>query len=102
MKKSNTHDLIRQQVRRIPRGKVATYGQIARLAGLDGHARLVGYAMHALPPNSGIPWHRVINSQGRISLTGPSARRQQALLEAEQIEFSPALRVNLKKFQWKK
>ena len=54
-------------VRRIPRGRVATYGQVAGLAGRPGHARQVGYALHALTPDSGVPWHRVINAQGGVS-----------------------------------
>jgi methylated-DNA-protein-cysteine methyltransferase-like protein len=55
-------------VRGIPRGKVATYGQVARLAGLKGHARQVGYALHALPGWKRVPWHRVVNAHGAISL----------------------------------
>lgn len=96
------YERIWQFVKKIPRGRVATYGQIARLAGIEGHARFVGYALHGVPQNAGIPWHRVINSQGRISLLGPSARRQRRLLESEKIEFSPAGKINLKEFQWKK
>ena len=96
------YERIWQFVKQIPRGKVATYGQIARIAGIEGHARFVGYALHGLPQNAGIPWHRVINSQGRISLSGPSARRQRRLLESEKIEFSRAGKINLKVFQWKK
>ncbi len=54
-------------VRRIPRGRVATYGQIAALAGRPGQPRLVGYALHHLPEGSKVPWHRVVNAQGKIS-----------------------------------
>ncbi|MCI0414731.1 methylated-DNA--[protein]-cysteine S-methyltransferase [bacterium] len=96
------HELIWRQIKKIPRGKVATYGQIARLSGIDGHARLVGYALHGLPQNSGIPWHRVINSQGRISLSGFTAKRQRRLLEIEKVVFNPAGKIDLKRFQWKK
>jgi methylated-DNA-protein-cysteine methyltransferase-like protein len=96
------YEVIWRHVRKIPYGKVATYGQIARIAGIEGHARFVGYALHGLPNNSGIPWHRVINSQGRISLSGMAARRQRRLLENENVEFSPAGKVNLKTFQWQK
>src|SRR6185436_18609812 len=53
-------------VRRIPRGRVATYGQVALLAGLKGHARQVGYALHALPDAETVPWQRVINARGEI------------------------------------
>ena len=57
-----------QVVRRIPRGRVATYGQIAALAGLPRAARQVGYALHALSDGSGVPWQRVVNARGGVSL----------------------------------
>ena len=90
-------------VRRVPRGRVATYGQIAELAGLEGHARQVGYAMHALPAGSAIPWHRVINARGEISprSAGDSHELQRLLLEAEGVEFSLQGVVSLKQFGWK-
>jgi methylated-DNA-protein-cysteine methyltransferase related protein len=62
-----SYQQIYEVVRRIPAGRVATYGQVATLAGLPGHARQVGYALHALPQDSTIPWHRVVNATGRIS-----------------------------------
>ena len=65
--KAGIRERIYAIVRRIPRGRIASYGQVARLAGLPGHARQVGYALHALPEDSGIPWHRVINARGRTS-----------------------------------
>ena len=91
-------------VKRIPRGKVATYGQIARLAGIAGHARLVGYALHRLKEGSGIPWHRVVNRQGRSSLeSDPAAGSlQRALLESEGVVFGGSEAIDLKKHQWKK
>ena len=100
--KSRLYELIYQTVMRVPRGKVATYGQIARLAGLGRHARLVGYALHNLPPGSEVPWQRVINAQGRISLgsRGDSVNRQQQLLEQEGVEFGQGGRVNLKEYGW--
>ena len=55
-------------VSRIPRGRVATYGQVAALAGLPRHARLVGYALSRLPAGSDVPWHRVVNAKGQVSL----------------------------------
>ena len=61
---ADSYQRIYEAVKRIPRGRVATYGQIATLAGLDGHARQVGYALHSLPDGSDIPWHRVINAKG--------------------------------------
>jgi methylated-DNA-protein-cysteine methyltransferase related protein len=95
------YEVIWKLVNKIPFGKVATYGQIADLAGLDGHARFVGYALHGTPRTITIPWHRVINSQGKISLSGPSAQRQRKLLEAEKIVFSPSGKIDLKKYGWR-
>jgi len=89
-------------VRRIPRGRVATYGQIAELAGLEGHARQVGYALHNLPERSNVPWHRVINSRGEVSPRsgGDSHELQRLLLEGEGVEFDLSGRVELKKYRW--
>lgn len=89
-------------VQKIPPGKVATYGQIAFLAGLPGHARQVGYALHALPPQSRVPWHRVVNARGEISLPDydGSAGQQRALLEAEGVIFKENGRIPLRRFQW--
>ena len=89
------------QVRRIPRGRVSTYGRIARLAGGCG-ARQVGYAMAALPPGSSVPWQRVINHKGEISTRkhGDGAGSQRRHLEAEGIRFDPKGRVNLKRYGW--
>jgi len=90
-------------VRRVPRGKVATYGQIASIAGLHGQARQVGYAMAALGRGSTVPWQRVINAQGRISMRseGPGGSIiQQQLLEREGVIFRGG-RVDLKRFGWK-
>jgi methylated-DNA-protein-cysteine methyltransferase-like protein len=91
-------------VKRIPRGRVATYGQVATLAGLDGHARQAGYALHDLPPRSNVPWHRVINAKGEISprSAGDSHELQKMLLEAEGVVFSLDGRVELKTYRWKK
>ncbi len=91
-------------VKRIPRGKVATYGQIARLAGLPGHARLVGYALHRLPEGSPVPWHRVVNRKGRISLASdPSAGPlQRELLESEGVVFDAAGAIDLDLHQWRR
>lgn len=65
---STSYERIYAVVKRIPRGRVATYGQVADLAGLHGHARQVGYALHATPAHVRIPWQRVVNSKGEISL----------------------------------
>lgn len=90
-------------VRRIPRGRVATYGQIARLAGLPGHARQVGYALHALPDNGGVPWHRVINARGAISLRSYHGgdHLQRMLLDAEGVRFGWDGRVSLDRYGWR-
>ncbi len=87
-------------VRRIPEGKVATYGGIARLCGFPRHARLVGYALHNLPHGVDIPWHRVINSLGKISLPRSGALRQKTLLEAEGVVFLRG-RIPLHVYEWK-
>ena len=100
----STRERIYAQVRKIPRGRVATYGQIASLAGLDGQARQVGYAMAALASSSAVPWHRVINAQGRVSLRreGPGGSIiQQQLLEDEGVAFDGGGRVALARFGWK-
>lgn len=88
----------------MPRGRVATYGQIASLAGLAGQARQVGYAMAAVPSSSAVPWHRVLNAQGRVSVRseGPGGTIiQQQLLEREGVVFDDGGRVELKCFGWK-
>src|SRR3954470_17035174 len=100
-KPDGTHGRIHDAVRRIPRGRVATYGQIARVAKLPGQARLVGYALHALPRGSTVPWQRVVNAQGAISVGGESGVRQRQLLEKEGVCFDARGRVPLTKFQWR-
>lgn len=101
-----TYQRIWAVVRKIPRGKVATYGQIAALAGLPGHARQVGYALHALPEELAeeIPWQRVINAQGEISRRAEPGYEglQRALLEAEGVVFTRSAKVDLKRFGWRR
>ncbi len=90
-------------VRRIPEGRVATYGQVAFLAGAGGQARLVGYAMHAAAPDDRVPWHRVVNARGEISArsAGPGASVMQRLrLEREGVEFDARGRIALERFRW--
>lgn len=89
-------------VAKIPRGKVATYGQIASLADIPRHARQVGYALHALPVESSVPWQRVINAKGEISPRKWSEIHlvQRDLLEEEGIVFDEYGRVNFKRFRW--
>lgn len=104
MPDSGTYARIYAVVRRIPAGRVATYGQVAGLAGLGGHARQVGYALNALPDGTDVPWQRVINAQGRISIRAePGAdARQRQLLEAEGIRFGDTGRVSLSTYRWEK
>lgn len=99
---AGTYATIWKTVSRIPRGKVATYGQIAVLAKLPGHARQVGYAMHGLPSHTRVPWHRVINAKGEISprKRGGGELTQRVLLEQEGVRFSWRGRVDLTKYGW--
>ena len=93
-------ETIYRAVRNVPRGHVASYGQIAELAGLEGHARQVGYALHALADGSGVPWHRIINAKGEISprSAGDSHELQRMLLEAEGVKFDERGRVERRYF----
>jgi len=91
-------------VRAIPRGRVATYGQVARLAGLGGQARRVGYALAARPAGSRVPWQRVVNAAGRISpRSGDRSVEilQRRLLEREGVRFDAAGRIDLARFRWR-
>lgn len=102
-KPATSYERIYAAVSRIPRGRVATYGQIAALAGLGGHARQVGYALSALPEGSRVPWHRVINARGEVSprsFGGDDESEQRTRLERERVVFDGAGRVSLKRFQW--
>jgi len=100
----NFFDRVYAVVRLIPRGKVASYGQIAALLGHPRAARTVGWALNALRDNDidDVPWQRVINSQGRISISRADlgAELQRALLEEEGVEFDPRGYVDLKRFGW--
>ena len=100
---SDSYRRIYSVVRRIPRGRVATYGQVAELAGLGRHARQVGYALHALPADTSLPWHRVLGASGRISARRePGAERlQQQLLEREGLRFDADGRLDLSRARWK-
>lgn len=84
----------------IPEGKVTTYGAIARLAGAAGHARQVGTILSRLPQGSKLPWFRVVNSQGKISLTGPDYLRQKQALLADGVLFTRSDKINLKIYGW--
>lgn len=100
--RASGHEPIYRVVARIPKGRVASYGQIAALAGLPGRARQVGYALAALQGGTDLPWHRVVNAAGRIS---PRARDesvplQRVLLEAEGVEFDASGRIRLEQYRW--
>ena len=88
-------------VRQIPRGQVSNYGHIAELVGQGCDARRVGYAMHATPKGSEVPWQRVVNREGKISLPGPSGEIQRKRLEAEGVQFDARGRIDMKRFGWK-
>ncbi len=97
---SPSYRAIYSTVRRIPRGRVASYGQVAAEAGLTNAARQVGYALHALPTGSAVPWHRVLNAQGVISLRDHHALTQRMLLTGEGVHFDARGRVDLARFGW--
>jgi len=103
MKTKNTFRKIYSVVAKIPRGKVATYGQIAGISSIQGSAKLVGYALNKLPDSTDLPWHRVINRSGKISYS-PSRNDhdnlQRILLENEGIEFGRNEIIELSKYLW--
>jgi methylated-DNA-protein-cysteine methyltransferase-like protein len=90
-----------EAIKSIPLGKVATYGQLARLAGNPNGARQVVRVLYSKGDKEHLPWHRIINSQGRISLTGEGFRLQSSLLKQEGILVSPDGAIDLKRFQWR-
>ena len=89
---------LRKTVLRIPKGKVATYGQVAAAAGFPGAARQVAWALHG--NSRGLPWHRVIGAGGRILLPGEAGREQQLRLEMEAVAFRGE-RIDLGRHQYK-
>lgn len=99
---SLSYQAIYDVVRRVPFGKLATYGQIANLAGLPGHARQVGYALHALPEDTDLPWHRVISAEGKISLRSDvlGQDRQAVCLAEEGLFPSDHAKYDLLQCQW--
>jgi len=86
-------------VKRIPRGRVTTYGELAKALRLRGGARAVGYAMAACPNGQGIPWHRVIGAGGRLLMPEPYALKQRKLLETEGVAIDVA-RIDLNAYGW--
>lgn len=101
LKNAPTYERIYAVVRQIPSGQVATYGQVATIVG-GCSARVVGYAMAALPAGSGVPWQRVINLQGKVSPrgAGDGSLRQRHLLEAEGVSFDSQERVDFATVGW--
>ena len=99
----SSYERIWRVVSRIPRGRVATYGQVAELAGLPRAARQAGYAMHALPHGSRVPWQRVVNARGEVSARSDpgGALVQRALLEREGVAFDARGRIDLARFGWR-
>ena len=97
----NKKEAVLQAIHAIPKGRVATYGQIARMAGLGRAARFVGTTLRNLPTGSKIPWHRVVNSQGKISLPTNSEgyETQKQRLMKEDVVFNGE-RINLSLFGW--
>lgn len=88
-------------IRSIPKGKVASYGQIAHLTGLYPSVRRVVWILHSCSEKEGLPWHRVINQKGTISLKpGAGYEEQKALLEEEGIIFDKKGRIDLERFLW--
>jgi methylated-DNA-protein-cysteine methyltransferase-like protein len=99
---SDSYSAIYGVVSKIPRGRLATYGQIADLAGLSGQARQVGYALHATPEDLEIPWQRVINAKGEVSGRSDPLMIgvQQSLLESEGVVFDERGRCDLARYRW--
>ena len=108
MSTANFYEQVYAVVRRIPRGKVTSYGRVAQMLGAPNAARAVGYALRALndkrndPTYDDVPWQRVVNSQGRISIVNRenSAQDQAALLRAEGVEVNEHLKIDLAIYLW--
>lgn len=86
-------------VKKVPRGRVTTYGEIAKSLRLRGGARAAGYAMAACPNGQGIPWHRVVGAGGRLLIAEPHASLQRRLLETEGVKIG-GRRIDMKRYAW--
>jgi len=95
-----TWDVVYRLVKQIPRGRVTTYGEIARATKIRGGARVVGYAMAATPRGRGIPWHRVVGAGGKLIIREPYGSLQRKLLQSEGVDIRGA-RVNYKQHGWR-
>jgi len=96
------YERVYEFVRSVPRGSVVTYGQVALELGSPAAARAVGYALNALHGDTDVPWWRVINARGAISLKGrgASADLQRALLEREGVQFATDDTCDLRRYRW--
>ncbi len=92
-------DPVYRLVKRIPRGRVTTYGELAKSLRLRGGARAAGYAMAATPRGRGIPWHRVIGAGGKVTMPEPHASLQRRLLATEGVSFA-GTRIDMKLYAW--
>ncbi len=92
-------DPVYRLIKKIPRGRVTTYGELARKLRLPGGARAVGYAMAATPRGRGIPWHRVLGAGGKVRMPEPHANLQRRLLETEGVVFENGA-IDMKRFGW--
>ena len=101
MSNNAIREIVWQLVSSIPKGRVASYGQIAAMAGYPSHARFVGSVLKDLPQNTTLPWYRVINAQGKLSFPVDSMnyKRQRLLLESERVVFV-AQKISLKEYLW--
>ena len=98
----SSYERIYAVVRRIPRGRVASYGEVAERAGVGRGARQVGYALHALSDLADVPWHRVVNARGEISPRASGFEvPQRRLLEREGVRFDARGRIDLAEFGWR-
>lgn len=87
-------------VKRVPRGRVTTYGTLAKALRLPGGARAVGYAMAACPNGRGIPWHRVVGAGGRLTIPEPHGSLQRRLLEAEGVKIGDSRHIDMPRYFW--
>jgi methylated-DNA-protein-cysteine methyltransferase-like protein len=97
--RKSSWDPVYRLVKKIPRGRVTTYGELARALKLRGGARVVGYAMAACPAGRGIPWHRVVGAGGRLLIREPIAAKQRKLLETEAIPVEGS-KIDFKRHHW--
>ena len=88
-------------VKRIPRGRAITYGQLARALKLPGGARTAGRAMAACPSGKGVPWHRVVGAGGKLLIREPYASLQRKLLESEGVPLTEKRIVNFRVYEWR-